>query len=138
MSEVLADLSERFGRFFLDSWPVKLAGAFLLWAFGPWKEAYGVLVALVVLDTLTGIWASLREGRSVRSGIMKVKSLGKLFLYFAALLLAALVDKGLGLGAVDLTLGLLIATEALSVLENLQRIAPAHPLWERLRGLIRR
>ena len=131
MSEVWADLVERWGRV-LESLPVKLAGGFLLWAFGPWQEAYGVLIALVALDTITGVWAAFKEGRSVRSSVMKTKSLGKLGLYFAALLLAALVDKALHLGAVNLTLGLLIVTEALSVVENLRRISPGHPLWERL------
>ncbi|ETN89123.1 hypothetical protein [Thermus sp. NMX2.A1] len=42
------------------------------------------------------------------------------------------------LEATSLVLGLLVATEALSVLENLRRIAPGLALWERLRGLLRR
>lgn len=136
MMSVWEDLAERLANLLETSLFLKLLGGFLLWALGPWREGYGVLLALVVLDTLTGVWAARQEGRSIRSAVMKVRGLSKLFLYFTVLLLGGLVDRALGLGVLAFALGFLVVTEALSVVENLGRIAPEHPLWGRLRGIL--
>jgi len=118
--ERLPDLA----RSLLEFWPLKALVAFAVWAFAPWRDEYGALLALILLDTATGIWASLKEGKRFRSALLKEGFLGKVFLYFSSLLLAALVDRVMKVGALGFTLWFLTATEGLSVLENLQRIRP--------------
>lgn len=134
---LLPDLVRRLQSWLSEAPLFKAVVGALFWVLGPLGDAHYALIGLVVLDTLTGVWAALREGR-LRSAVMKVKGLSKLFLYFGALLLAGLVDRALSLGATSLTLGLLVATEALSVVENLRRINPKLSLWERLEGVLRK
>jgi phage-related holin len=124
-------------RFFLEVWPLKLFLGFLAWLYGPWQEAYGVLIALVVLDTITGVWASKREGHTIRSAILRTKSLTKVGFYAVALMVASLAGRIAGLdGLLDLALTFAIISEALSVVENLIRIYPEHPLGRYLRRLL--
>lgn len=124
-------------RFLLEAWPLKLLAAFLGWAYGPWQDGYGVLLALVALDTLTGVWASRVEGRSIRSAILRVRTLTKLGFYAAALMTASLSDRALGgAGLLPAALAVAVVSEALSVVENLVRVYPDSPLGGVLRGLL--
>lgn len=131
------DLAHYAERFLLEAWPLKLLLGLLAWLYGPWQEAYGVLIALVVLDTITGVWASRREGRTIRSAILRAKSLTKVGFYAAALMMASLAGRITDLdGLLDLALTFAIVSEALSVAENLIRIYPEHPLGRYLKELL--
>jgi len=122
---------------FLEAWPLKLAASILIWLYGPWQEGYGVLIALIGLDTATGVWASRREGRTIRSSILRVKALSKIGFYAAALLVASLTDRALqGTNLLGTALVFAIVSEALSTVENLARIFPDHPLTGALRGVL--
>ncbi len=135
--DVRPDLAHYAERFLLEAWPLKLLLGLLAWLYGPWQEAYGVLIALVVLDTITGVWASRREGRTIRSAILRAKSLTKVGFYAAALMMASLAGRITGLnGLLDLALAFAIISEALSVAENLIRAYPEHPLGRYLKGLL--
>jgi phage-related holin len=124
-------------RFFLEAWPLKLLLGLLAWLYGPWQEAYGALLGLVVLDTVTGVWASKREGRTIRSAILRSKGMTKIAFYAIAIMVASLTGRITGLnGLLDLTLTFAIVSEALSVVENLIRIYPEHPLGRYLQGLL--
>jgi len=131
------DLAHYAERFLLEAWPLKVLLGLLAWLYGPWQEAYGVLIVLVVLDAITGVWASRREGRTIRSAILRTKSLTKVGFYAMTLMMASLAGRVTGLnGLLDLALTFVIVSEALSVAENLIRIFPEHPLGRYLRGLI--
>ena len=135
--DVRPDLAHYAERFLLEAWPLKLLLGLLAWLYGPWQEAYGVLVALVALDTITGVWAAKREGRTIRSAILRSKGLTKIAFYATALMMASLAGRITGLGGLlDLTLTFAIVSEALSVAENLIRIYPEHPLGRYLRELL--
>jgi phage-related holin len=135
--DVRPDLAHYAERFLLEAWPLKLLLGLLAWLYGPWQEAYGVLVALVVLDTITGVWASRREGRTIRSAVLRSKGLTKVGFYAAALMMASLAGRVTGLnGLLDLALSFAIVSEALSVAENLIRLYPEHPLGRYLQGLL--
>ena len=131
------DLAHYAERFLLEAWPLKLLTGLLTWLYGPWQEAYGVLIVLVALDTITGVWAARREGRTIRSAILRAKSLTKVGFYAAALMMASLAGRVTGLdGLLDLALTFAIVSEALSVAENLIRIYPEHPLGRYLKELL--
>jgi phage-related holin len=131
------DLSHYAERFLLEAWPLKFFLGLLAWLYGPWQEAYGVLIALVVLDTITGVWAARREGRTIRSAVLRTRSLTKVGFYAAALMMASLAGRITGLdGLLDLALTFAIVSEALSVAENLIRVYPEHPLGRYLQGLL--
>jgi phage-related holin len=135
--DVRPDLAHYAERFLLEAWPLKLLLGLLAWLYGPWQEAYGVLIALVVLDTITGIWAAKREGHTIRSAVLRTKSLTKVGFYAAALMMASLAGRITGLDSLlDLALTFAIVSEALSVAENLIRIYPEHPLGRYLQELL--
>jgi phage-related holin len=135
--DVRPDLAHYAERFLLEAWPLKLLLGLLAWLYGPWQEAYGVLVALVVLDTITGVWAAKREGRTIRSAVLRSKGLTKVSFYATALMMASLAGRVTSLnGLLDLALTFAIVSEALSVTENLIRIYPEHPLGRYLQGLL--
>ena len=135
--ELRPDLAHYAERFFLEVWPLKLLIGLLAWLYGPWQEAYGVLIALVVLDTITGVWAAKREGHTIRSAVLRTKSLTKVAFYATALMMASLAGRVTGLnGLLDLALTFAVVSEALSVAENLIRVYPEHPLGRYLRSLL--
>jgi phage-related holin len=135
--DVRPDLAHHAERFFLEAWPLKLLLGLLAWLYGPWQEAYGVLIALVVLDTITGIWAAKREGRTIRSAILRSKGLTKIGFYATTLMMASLAGRVTSLnGLLDLALTFAIVSEAFSVTENLIRVYPEHPLGRYLQGLL--
>ncbi len=118
---------------------VKLLVGLVIWIYSPWREAYGILGALVALDFLTGVIAARYRGHHITSAIMATKTGAKLVVYGTALAAINLAERGIGMGALftGVGLGMLIVTEALSILENLQRIYPDLPILQRLESLLR-
>jgi len=118
---------------------IKLIVGVLIWVYSPWREAYGILGALVALDFLTGVVAARHRGRHITSAIMATKTGAKLVVYGTALAAINLAERGVGLGALftSVGLGMLIVTEALSILENLQLIYPDLPILQRLEAMLR-
>lgn len=86
--------------------------------FGDWTNAYTVLIALMVLDYITGVGAAIKE-HSVSSsygffGIFKKLMMG------AMVLLAILLDRAIGNATVfrDAVVTFYIVNESISIIEN--------------------
>lgn len=114
------------------------AAAAMAWVFpsaGLVESFYGAF-ALIAFDTLTGVLAAAKEGRAISSkGFGRV--IAKLCGYASAVATVSIATKFLpGLtaareAAINAVLVTIIATEALSVLENAHRINPQYgvPQW---------
>lgn len=82
---------------------------------------YG-LMTLVVFDFVTGLWASIKTGKAIRSTRM-IKSAFKLLIYCIMLSTGHLLDTSIGIDVLGVNLErifliFIMTTEAISVLEN--------------------
>lgn len=86
----------------------------------PVMVAVGVLV---LADMVTGIWASLKEGKSITSGGLK-KTVAKGLAYQMAIIVAFTMETWLleGVPLVKVCAGLIALTEGASFFENMHRI----------------
>jgi toxin secretion/phage lysis holin len=88
--------------------------------------------ALLVLDTLTGAWAAFVSGRKVSSAKF-ARVVSKVFGYFSCLVVCAVAMRtvpgasGLLPTAIAVVLGFIIATEGISILENVGRMGVKTP-----------
>lgn len=94
------------------------------------------VVVLVTVDFLTGILAAVKNKVKIESHKMR-KTAYKLLAYLSVILLAALIDGGVGF---EFNLGSFVAgfvavTEFVSVIENAGRIT-GHDAFERLRQIL--
>jgi phage-related holin len=119
-------------KMFADMVPLKWPLALLVGAVGyvlpeqGQRDAAVAAVGLVVLDTATGLVAGLVSGEAVTSarfGRVLVKLLG----YGSVVVVVAVANRSLGIqgaqsATVATTLGLIIATEAISILENVRKM----------------
>jgi len=117
---------------------VATAAATMAWVFPTTSliESFYGAFALIVFDTLTGVIAAAKEGKAISSkGFGRV--IAKLCGYASAVAAVSIATKFLpGLApareaAINAVLVTVIATEALSVLENAHRINPEFgiPQW---------
>jgi len=112
-----------------EGWIAKGTIALLLSAFGPVTTAHRALAIVMVLDLALGIAAAARA-RKVNSRIGGRKTLGKVTAYSTVLILAYQLESAIAgspyILAADYTLHAaliyLIVTEAISTLENLERL----------------
>lgn len=87
---------------------------------------------LIMLDTLTGLWAAWKNGDQITSARF-ANVLSKIVGYGSVLIVCAIVAREMpGLAAmqaasVGAALGLIIATESISVLENARKIGVRLP-----------
>jgi phage-related holin len=106
---------------------VVLVAAILSYVFptGEHQEAAAAAAILVVLDTLTGVAAAFVERRP-RSSKTFARALAKTFAYLSACIVAGIAERIIFRGdTVPVLMGVLwmiIATEAVSVLENVERM----------------
>ncbi|QNK55612.1 holin family protein [Paenibacillus sp. PAMC21692] len=110
-------------------------GAILLFAFGGWSESLTFLLVAMAADYLTGIAASLKEGKGLSSSF-GAWGLARKGLSLLVVLLAHRID--VLLNTEDVTMGaaifFYIANELISVTENYGRLGL--PLPERIRKII--
>jgi len=102
------------------------------------------VVIAIVADWLTGIAAAWKEGKAITSSRMR-QGVTKIIGYLALILITiattqALIASGLSVPAAPITalaIGLIFATEALSVLENITKLTGLKTEWLRrlLRGM---
>jgi hypothetical protein len=145
MSDVLhlvQPLPQIASRLFAELTPMKLFTALIAGMFGflfPGPAQLGLAISLgslVLLDTATGIVASLVNRRKFRTTRLR-RMFIKLFAYFALALLMALVfthigeDHAVQAGAVTIIFGLCIVAEATSVVENIARTKVLPPRAQR-------
>lgn len=112
-----------------------ILGSILMFAFGGWSEALTFLLVAMVADYLTGIAASLKEGKGLSSSF-GAWGLARKGLTLLVILLAHRID--VLLNTEDVTMGaaifFYIANELISVTENYGRLGL--PLPERIRKMI--
>jgi hypothetical protein len=115
---------------------VKIAILAGLAIFAPVKGAALTALALCVVDMLTGLWASRKQGIPVTSNGLK-KTVIKIAVYEAAILLTFLVDAFLAgtFPLSNIVSGLIGLTEAKSCLENINIIAGGNPLAGIIRAI---
>ncbi|WP_239613962.1 phage holin family protein [Cohnella mopanensis] len=112
-----------------------LSGAFLTFAFGGWSEAMTFLLVLFVVDIVSGVNASIREGRGLSSAVASIGA-AKKGLMLLVIIIAHRADILLGLDSV-IAAGatfFYIANELLSVIENYGRAGL--PIPDRLKQLV--
>jgi phage-related holin len=112
-----------------EAWPAKLGLALLVTLFGPWRDAYGALLIMLILDFITGVGAALKE-HTASSAIARQKTVAKIVGYTVVLAATYQLERAVDgspyqLGA-DFTLSAvliyLIGTELLSLIENTERL----------------
>lgn len=123
----MGDFGHFFGKLF-ESPAVKTLTGFVIWLisifFGDFRPAYGIVAALVVLDSITGIyfaWVDPNQkivSSRLRSGAAKI-------LIYATLLSVGHICSQVNyvLFVQALIEGYIMITEVLSVLENCQKIS---------------
>jgi toxin secretion/phage lysis holin len=101
-------------------------GTTLAKALGGWDMALQVLVAMVVLDYITGITLAVFEKKL--SSEIGFKGLFKKMMIFALVYLSVLLDQATNTDIVrTLTIMFYIANEGISVLENAGKLGVPYP-----------
>ncbi|MFX3633840.1 MAG: holin family protein [Candidatus Pristimantibacillus sp.] len=110
-------------------------GAIITFSFGGWMESLTLLVVAMAIDYVSGITASIKDGRGLNS-LFGAWGLARKGLMLLVILLAHRID--ILLGTSHATMGaaiyFYIANELISIIENYGRIGL--PLPERLRKII--
>jgi toxin secretion/phage lysis holin len=98
-----------------------VTGGFVGWAFGGWSVLLQVLLALVVIDYLTGLLASGVEGKL--SSKVGFKGIAKKLMIFSLVAVGHLIDKLIGDGSMvqNAIIFFFVGNEVLSVVENAGR-----------------
>jgi len=110
-------------------------GAAAAFAVGRWSEALTFLLIAVVIDIVTGVSASLKEGRGLSSAVASA-GFAKKGAMFLVIILAHRLDVLLELDAVVIGAAtyFYIANELVSIAENYGRIGL--PLPDKVRDII--
>lgn len=112
-----------------------LVGSAITFAFGSWAESLTLLVVAMGIDYVTGVAASIKEGRGLNS-VFGAWGLTRKGLMLLVILLAHRIDILLETNNVTMGAAIYfyIANELISITENYGRIGL--PLPERLRKII--
>jgi toxin secretion/phage lysis holin len=104
-----------------------VAGALSSYVFGGWSAMLGVLLALAVVDYLSGFTAAALAGKL--SSDIGYRGIAKKIGLFVVVAVAAQIDKALGNGHAirDAATFWYAANEILSVIENLGRVGVPIP-----------
>jgi toxin secretion/phage lysis holin len=105
-----------------DMWPLKMIISSILMMFTPFKQALLVLLIIIIIDTLTGVYYSVKYKKFSSKGFRK--GIKKLITYFIAVAVVRLFEIGISELIntnmyTTFILSYLIVTETTSVLENL-------------------
>lgn len=105
---------------------LKTALMLLIAFFAPVINIVSAVMLLIVVDFITGVWASLKEKQRITSSAMS-RSIAKTFVYNTTILITYIVHKYLLVGfdfpIVSIVSGFVALTEMKSILENLDRIS---------------
>jgi toxin secretion/phage lysis holin len=99
-----------------------ITGGFIGWAFGGWSVLLQVLLALAVIDYITGLLASGVEGKL--SSKIGFKGIAKKLMIFFLVAVGHLIDKMVGDGSMvqNAIIFFYAGNELLSITENAGRI----------------
>lgn len=109
-----------------------VVGAIITYLFGGWSALLGILLVFVILDYISGVAASAKEGKL--SSSVGLWGIGKKVSIFAIVAIAYLVDCALNTGTVtrDAAIWFYLANELISILENAGRLdVPLPPMLEK-------
>ena len=105
---------------------IAVIGTLVAKALGGWDMALRVLVALVVLDYVTGVLVAIFE--KTLSSAVGGKGIAKKVMIFALVYVAVLVDSATNTDIIrTLTIMFYIANEGISVLENAGKLGVPYP-----------
>lgn len=109
------------------NWLGACVGSVFAYLFGGWGGLIVALVAMVVIDYITGLIAGAIKGQL--SSKVGFRGILRKVLFFVVVAVAHIIDGLVGLAGVleTATLGFLIANEALSILENAGEIGVPIP-----------
>lgn len=96
----------------------------LIAIFSPAKQVLGTVTALIMVDLVTGLWASKKQNIPITSSALG-RTIAKSFVYLSAILLAFLVQQYLTTDAIPcmhIVASFIGLTELLSCLENINII----------------
>lgn len=96
----------------------------LIAIFSPAKQVLGTVTALIIVDLVTGIWASRKQQIPITSSALG-RTIAKSFVYLSAVCLAFLVQQYLTTDAIPcmhIVASFIGLTELLSCLENINII----------------
>jgi len=102
--------------------------------FTPISEMIHVMLIFLVLDTISGIWASLKEGEKLQSNKLR-KTVYKFLWYTVAVMLSWMMEKTFSImdwsNLASIVAGFICFVELKSVFENITRIT-GDPLFLRI------
>lgn len=101
---------------------IAVGGGAASYFFGGWSSLLSALIAFVIIDYVTGFFASAIEGK-LNSEIGLIGIAKKVFI-FVLVAVANIIDVSIGEGNIirDATIWFYLANEGLSILENAGRI----------------
>lgn len=135
---ILANYTARFHGNGVAIWLGTVGGALVGFLFGTPAIAY-ILMALLVLDFLTGVVASLKKGEKFESKRLSEMSF-KLLAYFGLILVAASIGLVLDIEIIHTAaIGFVCLSEGVSILENAESLLNGKiPLLKKLKDLLDR
>jgi toxin secretion/phage lysis holin len=99
-----------------------LLGASISYAFGGWSELLSFFLLAIVIDIITGISASINEGRGISSAVGGA-GLAKKALMFLAILIGHRMDMLMGTNVIMTgAVYFYLANELVSIVENYGRM----------------
>lgn len=115
-----------------------IVGVYLIMFFAPIKTAIWGMIALVIIDTLTGIYAAYKKGGWKAITSSKLKSIIPKVLIYVVLIIAARILEIIGLDFVpwiQVSVGIVAIVELKSIWENASKIL-GYNLWKYLRAYL--
>lgn len=110
------------------------AGILFISYFTPISEMIHVMLIFLALDTISGIWASLKEGEKLQSNKLR-KTVYKFLWYTVAVMLSWMMEKTFSVmdwtNLASIVAGFICFVELKSVFENITRIT-GDPLFLRI------
>lgn len=101
---------------------VGVFGGVIAYAFGTWSELLSFFCIAIVIDIISGVAASIKEGRGVSSAVGFGGSVKKVFM-FIAILLAHRIDVLMGTDVImNGAIYFYLANELVSIVENYGRL----------------
>ena len=122
----------------LNSFWGKLAILFVSY-FTPIKEIVHVMLIFLAMDTISGIWASLKGGDKLQSSKLRT-TVYKFLWYTVAVMLSLMMEKTFGFSWTRLAAlvgGFICSVELVSIFENISKIT-GDPIFARIVRVIKK
>lgn len=125
----------------LSTFQAWLAKVFILIIayFSPIREVVHVMLIFLFIDTVSGIWASLKQGERLQSKKLR-KTVYKFLWYTVAVMIAWMMEKTFALGwtnMANIVGGFICFVEIKSIFENITRITD-EPVFMKILKLFRK